>query len=66
MTRRLAIGIVSDVGPHAGHDTHFLQRVERLNGEHAELALGLYYDRELVRYIVSQAELPDDATRVAI
>lgn len=48
------------------HDHHFLERLERLDGAQAELALALYYDGELVKYLLSQVELPDAAERVAI
>jgi SEC-C motif len=48
------------------HDQHFLTRIERLEGAHAELALALYYDSSLVRYVLSQVELPDAAERVAL
>jgi hypothetical protein len=34
---------------HAGHAAHFLRRVDRLDTQHADLALGLYRDPELVR-----------------
>ncbi|MFO7561045.1 MAG: SEC-C metal-binding domain-containing protein [Enhygromyxa sp.] len=48
------------------HDAHFLARLERLEREHAELALGLYYDSALVRHILGVADIPDDAERVAL
>lgn len=49
-----------------GHDQHFLERLERLDGAQAELALALYYDSDLVQYLLSQVDLPDVAERVAI
>ena len=49
-----------------GHDQHFLERLERLDGPQAELALALYYDSDMVQYVLSQVELPDAAERVAI
>src|SRR5688572_20983002 len=43
-----------------GHDTHFLERItERVDPRHAELALSLYQDPELVRAILSHAQLGD-------
>ncbi|MEM9458735.1 MAG: SEC-C metal-binding domain-containing protein [Myxococcota bacterium] len=48
------------------HDTHFLTRIERLERTHAELALALYHDSELVRYVLSKLDLPDAVERVAI
>lgn len=47
-------------------DEHFLTRVERLDNEHAELALALYYDSGLVRHLLAEVELPDATERVAI
>jgi hypothetical protein len=49
-----------------GHDEHFLERLDRVDQKHVELALGLYRDHELVRHIVSDVRLPDGAERVAI
>ena len=49
-----------------GHDDHFLQRLDRVEREHVELALGLYRDHELVRFILTNARVPADAERVAI
>jgi hypothetical protein len=48
------------------HDHHFLERLERLEREHAEIALGLYYDSRLVRHILHVAKVPDEAERVAL
>src|SRR5690606_19499584 len=48
------------------HAEHFLTRVDRLNTPQAELALSLYRDDALVRYVLGQARLPDSAERVAI
>lgn len=49
-----------------GHDEHFLQRLDRVDRDHVELALGLYRDHELIRFILSNVRLPDGAERVAI
>src|SRR5690606_12748147 len=48
------------------HDQHFLARLERLEREHAEIALGLYYDSALVRHILRVAKIPDETERVAL
>ncbi len=48
------------------HDTHFLQRLDRVSASHCELALGLYNDPELVSIIVKASSLPDGCDRVAI
>lgn len=50
----------------AGHDAHFLRRVDRLSTEHAELALGLYRDHALVKGLLKRAKLPDACDRVAL
>jgi hypothetical protein len=49
-----------------GHDEHFLQRLDRVASEHVDLALGLYRDHELVRYVLSNTRLPEAAERVAL
>jgi hypothetical protein len=51
---------------HLGHAAHFLQRVDRLNTQHAELALGLYRDHELLHVLLQRVTLPEGADRVAI
>ncbi len=48
------------------HAEHFLSRIDRLGAQHAELALGLYRDHELVRYILGHQALSDHVERVAI
>lgn len=52
--------------PATTHAEHFLARVDRLSTGHAELALGLYRDHELVRFVLSQQALGDGSDRVAI
>lgn len=49
-----------------GHAVHFLQRLERLSTPQLDLALALYRDSALVRYILARARLPDRAERVAL
>jgi hypothetical protein len=51
---------------HAGHAAHFLSRVDRLDTQHTDLALGLYRDPELVRYLIEVSDVPKDAERVAL
>jgi hypothetical protein len=49
------------------HDEHFLLRLgQRLEREHVSLALGLYHDSELVKYVLDRAELPDGVDRIAL
>jgi hypothetical protein len=48
------------------HDQHFLSRLDRLDGGHAEIALGLYYDSALVQHILKVANIPDEVDRVAL
>jgi SEC-C motif len=52
--------------PPMGHDEHFLQRLDRIDREHVGLALGLYRDHELIRYILANLRVPETAERVAI
>ncbi|NUN14389.1 MAG: SEC-C domain-containing protein [Myxococcales bacterium] len=49
-----------------GHDTHFLERLERLSAHHAEWALYIYRDPELVRLLLTAAKIPDNAQRIAL
>lgn len=51
---------------HAGHQAHFLSRIDRLNRQHAELALGLYRDPEVVRHLIRSAHVPEGDDRVAL
>src|SRR5690554_3558318 len=48
------------------HDTHFLSRLERLDREHAEIALGLYYDSGLVKHILKVAKIASNSDTVAL
>lgn len=48
------------------HDEHFLSRLARLDREHAEIAMGLYYDSALVQTILHRAGIPHEAERVAL
>lgn len=49
-----------------GHATHFLQRLERLDDSHVELAMSLYRDTPLLKRILLAAKVPRDAERVAL
>ena len=49
--------------PSTGHQHHFLSRLAL---PHVELALHLYRDHELVRFLLGRASLPDGAERLAI
>jgi len=49
-----------------GHATHFLERLERLAVPEVELALGLYRDTPLLRYVLDSCNLPEGAEKVAL
>jgi hypothetical protein len=49
-----------------GHEHHFLSRLDRVSRPHVELALALYRDHELLRYILDSVRLPSSAPRIAI
>lgn len=49
-----------------GHDHHFLSRLDRVSREHVELALSLYRDHDLLRYVLASVRLPEGAERVAV
>jgi len=51
-----------------GHDHHFLSRLDRVDDDDVELALGLYRDHELVKLILEyhSVYIPESAPRVAI
>jgi hypothetical protein len=48
------------------HAEHFLSRLDRLPRSEVDLALDLYRDPELVRRVLGEASLPEQAGRVAI
>lgn len=48
------------------HQHHFLSRLDRVSLPHVELALSLYRDPALVRYVLHEARLPERAPRVAL
>jgi hypothetical protein len=48
------------------HAEHFLSRLDRLPRSEIDLALELYRDPTLLRFILSSVSLPDGAERVAI
>ena len=47
-------------------DLHFLSRLSRVERPHVELALRLYRDTGLLRFVVESARPPEQARRVAI
>lgn len=49
-----------------GHAAHFLRRLDRVSDAHVELALALYRDEALLKEVLSRAELPELAERLAI
>jgi hypothetical protein len=49
-----------------GHDTHFLERLDRVTDDQTELALSLYRDHEAVRLLLDHEAIPTDAPRIAI
>jgi hypothetical protein len=49
-----------------GHQHHFLSRLDRLALPQVELALHLYRDHDLVRFILGWVKLPDGADRIAL
>jgi hypothetical protein len=49
-----------------GHAIHFLERLERVSMPQADLALGLYRDPDLVRFVLASVKLPDGVERVAL
>lgn len=50
----------------AGHAHHFLSRLDRLALPHVELALSLYNDADLLRFILAEAAVPEGAPRAAV
>jgi hypothetical protein len=53
------------MAPSTGHQHHFLSRLDRISVPHVELALRLYRDHDLVRFILGKLSLPERAPRVA-
>ena len=52
--------------PAVGHDTHFLSRLDRVEGPALDLALGLYRDSALMRWALSRLPLADQTEVVAL
>jgi len=50
----------------AGHAHHFLSRLDRVARAHVEVALMLYRDDDLLRFILDRARLPEGVDRVAL
>lgn len=53
-------------GAAAGHSEHFLSRLDRVDREKVDFALGLYRDPELVRLLLARVALPEGHRRAAI
>ena len=49
-----------------GHAHHFLSRLDRVSLPHVELALTLYRDEGMLRYLFDRARVPQQAERVAL
>ena len=49
-----------------GHDHHFLERLDRVETDHVETALGLYRDHEAVGFILAELALAEGVERVAL
>jgi hypothetical protein len=49
-----------------GHAHHFLSRLDRVSVPHVELALSLYRDEGLLRYLFERAHIPEQTPRVAL
>jgi hypothetical protein len=49
-----------------GHDTHFLSRLQRVEGRALDLALGLYRDTPLLRWTLQRLPLADNDEVVAL
>lgn len=50
----------------AGHHSHFLERLERIDDEQVDFAMSLYYDPEFVRVFLQQMSIPEEYDRVAV
>ncbi len=48
------------------HAHHFLSRLDRVDLPHVELALSLYRDADLVRFVIASAGVAEGAERVAL
>ena len=46
-----------------GHEHHFLSRLDRVSLPHVELALSLYRDQPLLRFLLADVSLPDVSAR---
>ncbi len=49
-----------------GHAIHFLKRLDRASGTQAELALQLYNDPEVLRFVLDSLTIPEEFDRVAV
>lgn len=49
-----------------GHDHHFLERLDRVETDHVEAALGLYRNHEAVHFVLEELHLAEGVERVAL
>jgi hypothetical protein len=49
-----------------GHAVHFLKRLDRASGDSAELALRLYHDPQMLRFVLACVRIPEGMDRVAV
>ncbi len=49
-----------------GHAIHFLKRLDRASGTQEELALQLYNDPEVLRFVLHSIAIPEEFDRVAV
>ena len=49
-----------------GHDHHFLSRLDRIEGDHVDIALGLYRDHQAVQFILDHLSLRRGQDRIAL
>jgi SEC-C motif len=63
-SRRRAVAY--DRAAMTGHAHHFLQRLDRLSMSHVELALSLYNDVPMLRFILDETRVPERVERAAI
>lgn len=67
LLREAAVGALqASVRGGAGHASHFLSRLDRVNRDEVDFALGLYRDPGLVRFLLARVNLPEGHERAAI
>ncbi|HEU4538223.1 MAG TPA: SEC-C metal-binding domain-containing protein [Polyangiaceae bacterium] len=67
LLREAAVGALrASVRGGSGHASHFLSRLDRVNRDEVDFALGLYRDPGLVRFLLARVSLPEGHERAAI